>query len=59
MRAKVTDDDLERLEGDARDHDAVLKPRKAAPLPEEHIYVHDPQFPLNLTDFEVMETLGT
>lgn len=59
MRAKVTDDDLERLEGDARDHDAVLKPRKAPPLPEEHIYVHDPQFPLNLTDFEVMETLGT
>ncbi|KAG8958255.1 serine/threonine protein kinase, AGC [Tulasnella sp. 408] len=59
MRPKVTDDDLERLEDDARGHDAVLKPKKAPPLPEEHIYVHDPQFPLNLTDFEVMETLGT
>lgn len=62
MRPKVTDEELEKLEDEpvalARAEDDEARPRKAPPLPLEHIYVHDDQFPLRLTDFEVMSTLG-
>ncbi|KAG8936539.1 serine/threonine protein kinase, AGC [Tulasnella sp. 419] len=54
----ITEEDLEKLE-DTHDVVASDKPRRAPPLPLEHIYVHDEAMPLRLTDFEVMETLGT
>ena len=64
VMGRVTDEELERLEdagplttnGEATDVELV--PRSAPPLPLEHIYVHDENYPLRLTDFEVMETLG-
>lgn len=56
MNRRVTEEELERLEDD--DPLSEDKPRKAPPLPLEHIYVHDDNYPLRLTDFEVMETLG-
>lgn len=59
MHSKVTDEDLEKLEDDPlQEEDRDSKPKKAPPLPLEHIYVHDDNYPLRLTDFEVMETLG-
>lgn len=60
MHPKVTDEELEKLEDELpqEDDDLEGKPRKAPPLPLEHIYVHDANYPLSLTDFEVMETLG-
>lgn len=55
---RITDEELERLEDDHTGGAEEGTVRTAPPLPLEHIYVHDDQNPLRLTDFEVLETLG-
>ena len=58
MAPPPTDEDLENLEEDPDEEGGEARPRKAPPLPLEHIYVHDANYPLRLTDFEIVETLG-
>ncbi|KAG9016865.1 serine/threonine protein kinase, AGC [Tulasnella sp. JGI-2019a] len=58
-RPKVTDEELEQQEDDRTGEEEQPEAHKAPPLPLEHIYIHDDANPLRLTDFEVLETLGT